>query len=171
MEQEITMTDRRAAEIMSEKKLISKLKEMGVNIEKDGNTISLHSDGAFNGLLAKNVLIAFNRGFDAKTSANLLDGNFDIAVINISDYASSKKRQIELKGRVIGNRGIIKTRIMKDTSCWIKVYGKTVSIIGPVETIGIAVYAIEMILNGAKHDSVFSMINKMKLEMYINGNS
>ena len=99
MEQEITMTDRRAAEIMSEKKLIGKLKEMGVNIEKDGNTISLHSDGAFNGLLAKNVLIAFNRGFDAKTSANLLDGNFDIAVINISDYASSKKEADRTQGK------------------------------------------------------------------------
>ena len=44
------------------------------------------------------------------------------------------------------------------------VYGKTVSLIGKLENIMIAKEAIEMILNGSRHKSVYSFLENKKRE-------
>ncbi len=170
MEDEILMNARKARELKIQKKLLEKIGMRGVSIDFNGNTIQISGNSALEVLLVKNAIIAFNRGFDASVATLLLDDDYDILVISLRDYTNSDKRAAQLKGRVIGTRGIIKKRLMRETSCYIKVYGKTISIIGQIENLSIAESAVEMILNGAKHDSVFSMINKKKAEVYINGN-
>ncbi len=170
MEDEITITNLRAKDLLGQKKFIKTIGELGVTLDVEGNVVKIESDSAMNALLVKNAIQAFNRGFDAKTSLLLLDDDHDLAVINIGDYAGSLKRQIELKGRIIGSRGMIKKRLSKATSCYIKIFGKTVSVIGNYQNLDIAVNAIEMLLNGAKHDSVFAMIDRRKLEAYAHGN-
>ncbi len=170
MEDEVLMNGKKAKEIVRQKKLLEKIKQHGVTFEVDGNTAYISGKSALEVLSAKNVINAFNRGFDAAISSLLLDDDYDLVVISLRDYSNSEKRAMQLKGRVIGTRGIIKQRLMKETSCYINVYGKTISIIGQIQDISIAQSAIEMILNGAKHDSVFSMINKRKVEVYLNGN-
>ncbi|MCL4406498.1 MAG: hypothetical protein M1573_02350 [Candidatus Parvarchaeota archaeon] len=171
MEDEVVMTAVRAKDLALQSKLLEKIKETGVSITIEKTRVKLSCDNAFRAMLAKNAVTAFNRGFDSSISSLLLDDSYDILVLNVNDYSRSKKRQKELKGRVIGSRGMIKKRIMKETACFIKIQGKTISIVGHVENIGIAHGAVEMILNGAKHDSVFISINKKKLEAYQNGNS
>ena len=170
MEDEILMNSRKAKEITKQKKLLEKIKQHGVDIEVDGNMVYMTGKSAFEVLSAKNAINAFNRGFDAAISALLLDDDYDLVVISLREYSNSDKRAMQLKGRVIGTRGMIKQRLMRETSCYINVYGKTISIIGQIQNISIAQSAIEMILNGAKHDDVCSMINKKKVEVYLNGN-
>ncbi len=164
MEEQITMSRIRVKELEKNKKLFMKMSESGVDASIDGNIVTLSSDSAYALMLAKNVVVAFNRGFEYSQAILLLKDDYDISVMGLRDFSSSKKRQEQLKGRVIGSRGMIKQRLMKETGCYIKVYGKNVSILGPVENIPLAESAIEMILNGAKHDNVFSMINRKKAE-------
>ncbi|MCL4400492.1 hypothetical protein M1316_00750, partial [Candidatus Parvarchaeota archaeon] len=164
-------TSARADELIKQKKFLKALEDLGVKVDMEGNHVVMSSENAMGVLLVKNAIIAFNRGFDPKTALLLLDETYDLAIININDYAKAQKRQIELKGRVIGSRGMIKKRLSMATSCYIKIFGKTISIIGGTQNVEIAVSAIEMLLNGAKHDSVFSMIDKKKLEAYEYGSS
>lgn len=171
MEDSITITKQSAKELLGQKKFVSTLDDLGVKITLKENVVTIKSESAMSALLVKNAIRAFNRGFDAKTSLLLLDDNYDLAVINIGDYTGSQKRQTELKGRIIGSRGIIKKRLSKTTSCYIKILGKTVSIIGNYQNLQLAIEAIEMLLNGAKHDSVFAMIDRKKLEAYEHGSS
>ena len=165
------MTTDRAKDAAEQKKFIDAINKAGVSLSFKGNLVIIESKSAVSVLLAKNALTAFNRGFDAKTSLLLLDENYDLAVLNIGNYANSQKRQIGLKGRIIGSRGVIKQRLSNATSCYIKIFGKTVSIIGNYQNLNIAVEAVEMLLNGAKHDRVFLMIDKRKLEAYGDRNS
>ena len=164
MEEQINMTNIRAEKMAVQRKFLKAIDDAGVKLELDRNTVTLSSDSGFSILLAKNAVLAFNRGFDSKTSALLLDDAYDLAIINVGDFAGSQKRQSELKGRVIGTRGIIKKRLSIATGCYIKIFGKTISVIGPYQNLNIAVEAIEMLLSGAKHNSVFSMIDRRKLE-------
>ena len=166
MEEEMNITEQRAKDIRREKKLFAQFEELGVKVSVSENTVTLKADSAFNLLLVKNAVAAFNRGFDPKTASLLLDDSYDLAIISIKDYANTTKRQAQLKGRVIGSRGMIKKRLSKETSTYIKVYGKTISIIGAYQNLNIAVEAVEMLLKGAKHDGVFSMIDRRKLEAY-----
>ena len=171
MEDEILMNGRKAKEIVRQKKLLEKIKQHGVTFEVDGNMVYVSGKSALEVMSAKNVVNAFNRGFDAAIASLLLDDDYDLVIISLRDYSNSEKRAMQLKGRVIGTRGMIKQRLMKETSCYINVYGKTISIIGQIQNISIAQAAIEMILNGAKHDSVFISIDRKKLEAYQNGSS
>jgi ribosomal RNA assembly protein len=170
MEDEILMNGKKAKEIVRQKKLLEKIKQHGVTLEFEENMVYINGSSALEVLSVKNVVNAFNRGFDSAISSLLLDDDYDLVVISLRDFSNSEKRAMQLKGRVIGTRGMIKQRLMKETGCYINVYGKTISIIGQIQNLSIAQSAIEMILNGAKHDNVFSMINKRKVEVYLNGN-
>jgi ribosomal RNA assembly protein len=117
------------------------------------------------GLRLKEVFRAFGRGFDIEDALNLLDEKYFFDSIEVKDYAGkSAKRQIVLKGRVIGKKGKMRKRIEELTNVKIAVYGKTVSIIGKWEDLQIAKRAIEMLLSGASHGSVYRFLEERKRE-------
>ena len=111
MEDEILMNGKKAKEIVRQKKLLENIKQHGVTFEVDGNMAYVSGKSALEVLSAKNVVNAFNRGFDASIAALLLDDDYDLVVISLRDYSNSEKRAMQLKGRVIGTRGIIKQRL------------------------------------------------------------
>lgn len=169
MEDQILLT-RKSAELLSEKpKFLKKLRDFSVNILLEDNTVTLESESASSLMAVKNALLAFNRGFGTKVASVLLNDEYDIQVINLNDYTSSKKRQYELKARVIGSHGAIKDRISRATSCYIKIKGKTISIIGTYQRLAIASEAIDAILSGYKHETAFAIINRRLNELYLNG--
>jgi ribosomal RNA assembly protein len=51
------------------------------------------------------------------------------------------------------------------TGTHVSIYGKTVSIIGDMEHLQIAKEAVEMILDGARHKTVYSFLERKKQEM------
>lgn len=149
-------------------KIIEEIKEkLGVNVKID-DSITIEGDDGLKLMKAEQIIIAFGRGFDAETSLLLLDDEYVLDIINIKDYANSRNRQIELKGRVIGEKGRAKKTIEDMTNTKISVYGKTISIIGRLEDVQIARRAIEMLLEGRMHSTVmkFLEIEKSKRSMF-----
>ncbi len=135
---------------------------LGVDIVV-GEDIIINGD-ALQVIRAKEILRAFGRGFNFKDSLDLLDEEYFLEVIDISGFAKkSKSRQLILKGRVIGEGGTTKKMIEKYAGAKTAVYGKTVSIIGKPENIRIAKDAIEMILSGSKHNSVYRFLEENKV--------
>jgi len=112
----------------------------------------------------KEIVKAFGRGFDFEDSLDLLDEEYLLEVINVSEFAGkSKNRQVTLRGRVIGEGGKTKKTIEKYADVKIAVYGKTVSVIGKPQNIKIARDAVEMILSGSKHNSVYRFLQENKV--------
>ncbi|MCD6371677.1 MAG: RNA-processing protein [Candidatus Aenigmarchaeota archaeon] len=147
--------------------ILKKHKEWIERLEKLGNVkieineeIVIESKDPLSIIRAKNVLRAFGRRFDFETCLNLLDDEYRLEIINVSEYSKSKNRQRELKGRVIGSKGKMKKAIEYFTNTKIAVYGKSVSIIGRWEDVEIARKAIEMILNGAMHQTVYKFLEE-----------
>lgn len=171
MEDQLLLTRKSAELLLDKPKFLKKIKDSGVNVLLEGNTAILESDSASSVMAAKNSLLAFNRGFGTKVASILLNDEYDIQVINLNDYTSSKKRQYELKARVIGSHGAIKDRLSRATSCYIKIKGKTISIIGAYQRLAIASEAIDAILSGYKHETAFAIISRRLNELYINGSS
>ena len=93
----------------------------------------------------------------------LCDENYELAIVDISEYAKSRDRIIELRGRVIGRKGKTKDIMEKLTETRIAVYGKTVSIIGKWDIIQDVSEAVCMLLQGRKHGGVYRFLEeKMK---------
>lgn len=142
------------------KNLLEKFTETKIEL---GDDISIESDDPLKILRIKMVLQAFGRGFDFDTAMNLLDEDYILDIIEMKNYSGkSKNRMIELKGRVIGTKGRSKKMIEEATETKISIYGKTICIIGRWDRIMYARKAIEMLLNGSLHNTVYRFLAKVK---------
>ena len=140
-----------------------KLKEF-LDIAVDiGEDVTISGE-ALQVIRGKEIVRAFGRGFDFEDSLDLLDEEYFLEVINVGEFTGkSKNRQVTLRGRVIGEGGKTKKTIEKCADVKIAIYGKTVSIIGKPQNIRIGKDAIEMILSGSKHNSVYRFLQDNKV--------
>ncbi len=70
-----------------------------------------------------------------------------------------------LKGRVIGSEGKSRRLIEEYTESNISVYGKTIGIIAPIESITIAKQAIHSLLSGSPHSAVYRWLEKKRRDI------
>ncbi len=138
-------------------------KFVDINV-KIGDEIELEGDDSIQLLRVKEIFKAFGRGFDFAASLFLLDEDYFLETIDVKNFSGkSKDRQITLKGRVIGKEGITKKMIEKYVDVKVAIYGKTISIIGKWNDMKIAREAIEMLLCGCKHNTVYRFLREQKV--------
>ena len=114
---------------------------------------------------ALNIIKAIGRGFAPEKAFLLLDSEYFLDVIDLTQEIGKSAKQMEIKkGRIIGKRGKARESIERSTNTFISVYGKTVSIIGKPEEVENARKAIEMLLEGAKHSSVLGFLERKQRE-------
>lgn len=133
---------------------------------KLGDDVEVEAEDPLVGLKVKNVIKAFGMGFDVKEAMNLLDEDYFLDTIEIKDFAGRSKKRMEiLSGRVIGTGGKTKRLIEEFTDSKVSVYGKTISIVGKWDKERIARQAVEMLLCGKLHSSVYRFLEKQKSVM------
>ncbi|MBR9679206.1 MAG: RNA-processing protein [Nanoarchaeota archaeon] len=133
--------------------------KLDVSIKISGNDVMV-SGSSIELVKAHNVVMAIGRGFSTDKALFLLQDDFSLDVIEIGDFARTQKAFIRLKGRVIGDEGRAKRFIEKNTNCLIRVYGKTVSIIGKSEELINARRAVIMLLEGSKHGTAYRFLDE-----------
>lgn len=117
---------------------------------------------------ARYIVKAVGRGFNPEIALKLTDDEVLLEIINLPDYVGkSKKAILRQKGRIIGKDGRTRDIITDMTGVDISIYGKTVAIIGDMEHIHLAKEAVEMILDGSRHKSVYAFLEKKSREMKI----
>jgi len=110
----------------------------------------------------KDVIRAIARGFNPDIARLLLKQDYSFELITLNDYNDHKKHQQRLKGRVIGRNGKSRELIEEMTECYISIYGKTIGIIGLITNVSIAKKAVESLLMGSMHASVYKWLEKHK---------
>ena len=113
---------------------------------------------------AQSIIKAIARGFNPKIALRLEKQDWALEIIDLNDWHEKKNHQERMKGRVIGKGGKSREIIEELTGASVSVYGKTVGVLGPVETVGIAKQAVDMLLEGANHSTVFSYLEKKRRE-------
>ena len=124
-------------------------------IEENDNSDPLLS------LIVKDVIRAIGRGFSPEFALQLFKENMDFFIFDIRDYVGKKDSHIKrIKSRIIGSEGKTKRTIENLTVSKLSIYGHTVSIIADFESMDIAKKAIDMLLSGSKHASVYRYIER-----------
>jgi len=142
------------------KKKFERLGRCKLKIDKTG-LVKITADDAFELMIAKNAVEAVGRGFNPEIAQNLFKEHYGYELLNMFDYGAKKKSDIKrMSGVVIGLEGRSRKVIEQTTGAQISVYGKTVAIIGPHEHIQRARQAVERLLTGAKHASVFRFLER-----------
>lgn len=123
--------------------------------------VSIEGDDSLTIFRMKEVVKAFGRGFDLDTAINMLDDEWKLELIEIQDFfGKSRDRLITLKGRVIGKGGKTKMMIENLADVKLSVYGKTVGIVGQWDRVAIAKEAVEMLLSGSMHSTIYRFLER-----------
>lgn len=142
------------------KKRIEKKCNVELTVDKEGD-VEIAGDSA-DVFFAIDVVKAIGRGFNPSIALKLMKDDFAFYLIPLKDLAGSDSAIKRLKGRVIGEKGRIKEAIEDATDCYLSIYGNTIAIIGPLDSMEYAKEAIGMLVNGAKHTTVLGVLAKSK---------
>lgn len=147
------------------KKEIEEATRTNIQIDSAEGDVFITGDDALDLYTAREVIGAIGRGFNPELAKLLLKQDYASEQIDVDDYAKTKKHEIRVRGRVIGAEGKARQVIEELTDCHVSVYGKTITIIGEVGSVTTCRAAIEKLLSGSQHSSVYRWLEKQRKEM------
>ncbi|MGQ9507667.1 MAG: KH domain-containing protein [Candidatus Bathycorpusculaceae bacterium] len=143
--------------------------ELQVESETGDVTLMLAENASDPSLLfkAKDVVTAIGRGFSPEHAFRLIrDEEAILDVIDLRTIFGRSESDIKrIKGRIIGMDGKTRRIIEELTDANICVYGHTVSIIGNLEQAQAAREAIQMLINGSQHSTVYRFLHRKRREL------
>ena len=153
------------------KKAIEKMLSVELQIESDTGgvaiTLAENAEDPSAILKAKDVVTAIGRGFSPEHAFRLIHD--EDAVLDIIDlrtiFGRSESDIKRVKGRIIGMEGKTRRIIEELTDTHITVYGHTVSIIGNIEHAQVAREAIQMLIQGSQHATVYKFLHRKRREL------
>ena len=114
---------------------------------------------------ARDIVRAIAYGFSPERASRLLDEDQILIIIDLRQYVGDRPNHLQrVKGRIIGEEGKARRTIEEVTGTYISIYRDYVAIIGDYESANIAKEAIEMLVQGRQHSTVYRFLER---EMYL----
>jgi ribosomal RNA assembly protein len=116
---------------------------------------------------AKDVVNAIGRGFSPELAFRLIrDEEAFLDVIDLRAIFGKSESDIRrVKGRIIGMEGKTRRIIEELTETNVCVYGYTVGLIGDIEQVQAAREAIQMLIRGSLHSTVYRFLYRKRREL------
>lgn len=116
---------------------------------------------------AKDLITAIGRGFSPEHAFRLVrDEEAVLDMIDLRNVFGKSDADIKrVQGRIIGMDGKTRRIIEELTDTNVSVYGHTVGIIGTVGQVQIAREAIEMLVKGSMHGTVYRYLHRKRREL------
>jgi ribosomal RNA assembly protein len=143
--------------------------ELQIESEAGGVEITLNEKAEDPSLLfrAKDVVTAIGRGFSPEETFRLIrneDTVFDFIDLR-AIFGRSESDITRVKSRIIGMNGKTRRTIEELTEADVVIYGHTVGFIGTFEQVDAARNAVQMIIQGSQHHTVYSYLQKKRREI------
>jgi len=115
-------------------------------------------------LKARDIVLAIGRGFSPQRAMRLLKEDTFLGVLDIKLATGHREKAAlrRIRSRVIGTRGRARERIEELSGCWMSVYGSTVALIGEEEQLNRATRAVQLLVRGSEHSTVFHLLARLK---------
>jgi ribosomal RNA assembly protein len=166
---EIKVPKERVAVIIGEKgekkRELEETLNVRIDVDSDEGDVVLTGKDAISLFTGREVIKAIARGFNPDIARLLLKTDYLLEIVNVAEYAKTKDQMIRLKGRVIGEGGKSRSTIEELAEVHMVVYGKTIAIIGQTENVTAAKRAVDTLLTGAPHSTVFRLLEKLRRDM------
>ncbi len=115
---------------------------------------------------AQEIVRAIAYGFSPDKALKLLDEDQVLVVVDLKQYVGDSPNHLQrIKGRIIGEKGKARKTLEEMTGTYIVVYGNYVAIIGDYETANIAKQAIEMLIQGRQHSTVYRFVERAMFDI------
>ncbi|PIN75436.1 RNA-processing protein [Candidatus Woesearchaeota archaeon CG10_big_fil_rev_8_21_14_0_10_37_12] len=146
------------------KKTIERNTKTKLDINSEEGEVKISGQDALFLYLAREIIRAIGRGFNPEIAQHLLKPDYMFELITLNEHAKNPHDVQRLKGRIIGEKGKSRNTIEELTQTKICVYGKTAGIIGSADSIMDARKAIQRLLEGSTHASVYRWLERRKKE-------
>ncbi|MFH0748626.1 MAG: KH domain-containing protein [Candidatus Bathyarchaeota archaeon] len=144
-------------------------KKLGLKIIIDSQTgdVSLVSMGADPSLLlrARDIVLAVGRGFSPEKAIRLLDEDFNLCIIDLREIFRTISDIQRVKSRIIGKNGKTRRILEEETGTRLSIYGHTIGIIGDIEHLYVAREAVQMLIRGSLHSTVYRYLNRKRNDL------
>jgi ribosomal RNA assembly protein len=146
------------------KKTIERISQMQLEIDSEEGDVSFNEQEAKDPLIplkVEDIIRAIGRGFSPEHAFRLFGDETELFIFDIYDYVNKKESHlIRVKSRVIGREGKTKRVIEGLTGAFLSIYGHTVAVIADFESMDIAKKAIDMLLSGSEHPTVYRYLER-----------
>lgn len=115
---------------------------------------------------AKDVVIAIGRGFNPNKALKLAKDNYNLFVFHLREILPNEKTITRIKGRIIGENGKVKREMEAATQSNLSIYGNTIAIISQLDTMEYAKEAVQIVIDGAPHITLFNYLRKIKRNIF-----
>ncbi|MEM0014473.1 MAG: KH domain-containing protein [Zestosphaera sp.] len=117
-------------------------------------------------LRASDFIKAVDSGFNPEKAWRLLEEDTILVLINLKEVVGDAPNHLyRVKARIIGEEGRVRANIEQLTGSDISVYDDVVAIIGDYEGAYLAREAVEMIVQGREHSTVYKYLNRRAREL------
>ena len=114
-------------------------------------------------LKSRDIVMAISRGFSPLKAYRLFNLDANLRIIDLRDIFGKGESDISrVKSRIIGKKGKTRRLLEEYTGVDVSVYGYTLSIIGNQNQIDIAKDAIERLIRGNQHKSVYNFLQRKR---------
>ncbi len=115
---------------------------------------------------AGEIVKAIAYGFPPEKAMRLLEEDQILVIVNLKDYVGDAPNHLtRIKGRIIGEKGRARRTIEEMTGTLINVGDYVVAIIGDYERAMAAKKAVEMLIEGRMHSTVYRYLERVLREI------
>jgi ribosomal RNA assembly protein len=153
------------------KKTIEDISQVHLEIDSEEGDVAFNEQTAKDplvGLKVEDVVRAIGRGFSPEHAFRLFGEETELFIFDIYDYVGKTEAHLtRVKSRIIGREGKTKRVIEGLTGGLISVYGHTVAVIADFESMDIAKKAIDMLLAGSEHPTVYRYLEREMKNLHL----
>ena len=148
------------------KRMLQKMSGIKIFVDNEEGIVTFNDEKAEDALMAlklMDVIKAIGRGVNPDKAVRLFEDDEFLEVIDIKEFAGGKANQLaRIRGRVIGTGGKTREIIEDLTGVEMIVYGNTVCLIGNSISMPVAKHALELLLNGSEHSTVYRYLESQR---------
>lgn len=154
------------------KKMLQNISGIKLEVDTEEGDVIIHDDvetaDPLMALKIIDVVKAIGRGFAPDRATRLFDDDEYLEVIDLKEFVGGRNNQLSrIRGRIIGKEGRTRQIIEDLTGVYVTIYGNTVALIGNSVSMPVAKHAIELLLNGSEHATVYHYLESQRPKLRI----
>jgi ribosomal RNA assembly protein len=138
--------------------------EIDIDAEEGEVRISGPDSDPVRVMKARDIVLAIGRGFSPERAMRLLKDDAYLGILDIKFTTGKREKSAlrRIRARAIGTHGRARSRIEELSGCSMSVYGSTIALIGEEEQLERATHAVELLLKGSEHATVFHFLARAR---------
>ena len=153
------------------KKMLQRISGIKIDVDTEGKVTIYDDAETADPLMALkiiDVVKAIGRGFAPDRATRLFDDDEYLEVVDLKEFVGGRNNQLSrIRGRIIGKDGKTRQIIEDLTGVYVTIYGNTVALIGNSVSLPVAKHAVELLLNGSEHATVYHYLESQRPRLRI----